>query len=97
MSHQMQSLVDINLCSEGEEAIMIFLQLIPLVLLVIFVLLIAHKEVPLACFFVIYPLKILSLACLSLAITWPQGVLVEVDSHAVAAQVHGGVRRSVHR
>ena len=30
---------------------------------------------------------------LTLAITWPQGVLGEDDSHAVAAQVHGGVRQ----
>ena len=29
---------------------------------------------------------------LTLAITWPQGVLGDEDSHAVAAQVHGGVR-----
>jgi hypothetical protein len=28
---------------------------------------------------------------LMLAITWPQGVLSEEDSLAVAAQVHGGV------
>jgi len=27
----------------------------------------------------------------TLAITWPQGVLNEEDSVAVAAQVHGGV------
>ncbi len=30
---------------------------------------------------------------LTLAITWPQGVLGEEDSQAAAAQVHGGVRR----
>jgi hypothetical protein len=29
---------------------------------------------------------------LTLAITWPQGVLGDEDSHAVAAEVHGGVR-----
>jgi hypothetical protein len=29
---------------------------------------------------------------LTLAITWPQGVLGEEDSQAGAAQVHGGVR-----
>jgi hypothetical protein len=29
---------------------------------------------------------------LTLAITWPQGVLGDEDSHAVAAQVHGGAR-----
>jgi hypothetical protein len=28
---------------------------------------------------------------LTLAITWPQGVISEEDSLAVAAQVHGGV------
>ena len=28
---------------------------------------------------------------LTLAITWPQGVLGKEDSHAVAAQVHGVV------
>jgi hypothetical protein len=27
----------------------------------------------------------------SLAITWPQGVLSEEDSHPLASQVHGGV------
>jgi hypothetical protein len=27
----------------------------------------------------------------TLAITWPQGLLGEEDSHAGAAQVHGGV------
>jgi hypothetical protein len=30
---------------------------------------------------------------LTLAITWPQSMLDDEDSHAVAAQVHGGVRR----
>jgi hypothetical protein len=30
---------------------------------------------------------------LTLAITWPHGVLVEEDSFMVAAQVHGGVRQ----
>ena len=29
---------------------------------------------------------------LTLAITWPQGVLDEEDSHVAAAQVHGDVR-----
>jgi hypothetical protein len=29
---------------------------------------------------------------LTLAITWPQAVLGNEDSHAVADQVHGGVR-----
>ena len=33
-----------------------------------------------------------TLARRTLAITWPQGVLGDDDSHAVAAQVHGGVR-----
>lgn len=32
-----------------------------------------------------------SCAGLTLAITWPLGVLGEEDSHAVAAQVHGDV------
>jgi hypothetical protein len=30
---------------------------------------------------------------LTLAITWPHGVLVEEDSFMAAAQVHGGVRQ----
>lgn len=31
---------------------------------------------------------------ITLAITWPQGVLGEENSHAVAAQVNGDVRHS---
>jgi len=30
--------------------------------------------------------------CLTLAITWPQGVINEEDTQAGAAQVNGGVR-----
>jgi hypothetical protein len=32
------------------------------------------------------------LGCLTLAITWPQGVLGVADDHEVAAQVNGDVR-----
>jgi hypothetical protein len=37
--------------------------------------------------------ELLWFVCLTLAITWPHGVLVEEDSFMAAAQVHGGVRQ----
>lgn len=36
-------------------------------------------------------------ALLTLAITWPQGVFSEEDTHEVAAQVNGGVRHHLLR